>query len=270
MLNGVLERFAGQELVLGWNDEERKRIQTSIENLKSCIYRRLPGQVEEVFPFGSWTRNTILPRKYDENSDIDLMVVFKGGNTNGQAEFYRSALRQVVDTAYPRSYVRKDAPAVKLELDFIKYDLVPAIKIGWNSQYYIPSTNPYSEWMATMPKELDPQLVQMNIRYGGNLVRKVIRLCKYWNKVGNRTELSSYELESLVLRLFNGGMFVTTRTYDCFLEMLAMIERSVWQLQGNGTETALQWIEAYRKYDNLEKQLQWLNRLLPGIATIRK
>ena len=44
MLNGLLERFAGQELVLGWNDEERKRIQISIDNLTSCIYRRLSRQ----------------------------------------------------------------------------------------------------------------------------------------------------------------------------------------------------------------------------------
>ena len=268
MLNGLLERFAGQELVLGWNDEERKRIQISIDNLTSCIYRRLSRQVEEVFPFGSWTRNTILPRKYDENSDIDLMVVFKGDNPSGQAESYKSVLREVVDEAYPRSYVRKDAPAVKLELDFIKYDLVPAIKVGWTNQYYIPSTNPYSEWMATIPKELDPQLSQMNRQHAGNLVRKVIRLCKYWNKSGNRTNLSSYELESLILRFFCGGVFVPTRTYDCFLKMLAMIVGSGCQLQGDGTETSLQWIETYRKYGTRDKQLQWLNRLLPGVAAV--
>ena len=69
MLNGLLERFTSKELVMGLRDDERKRIKNSLDNLSYWLKHKLSGQIEEVFPFGSWTRNTILPRAYDENSD---------------------------------------------------------------------------------------------------------------------------------------------------------------------------------------------------------
>ena len=38
------------------------------------------ANIEEKFKFGSYTRVTILPRKADEESDVDYMVVFDNSN----------------------------------------------------------------------------------------------------------------------------------------------------------------------------------------------
>ena len=63
------------ELVLSGN--EKNSITTSIETLK----RRLGSyfaqeEIKDNFIFGSYTRFTILPRKFDDESDIDFMIVF--------------------------------------------------------------------------------------------------------------------------------------------------------------------------------------------------
>ena len=269
MLNGLLERFASQELVMGRRDEERKRIKNSIENLSFWLKHKLEGEIEEIFPFGSWTRNTILPRAYDENSDIDLMVVFKKdklGDYYGKAEDCLSKIRKFAAASYPQSYVRKDAPAVKLELGFIKYDLVPAISYYAPNMYMIPRLTPFIRWEQTIPKDLDPVITQLNTRYVGNLVRNVIRICKYWNKSGNHTTMSSYQLESFVLNVFNGYLPKELhRTYDCFLHMLESLQAASHIRSGDGTVNAISWIRHYRRAFDYDRQLVWLNRLLPGI-----
>ena len=272
MLNGLLERFASEELVMGWRDDERKRIKTSIDNLSYWLKHKLSGQIEGIFPFGSWTRNTILPRAYDDNSDIDIMVVFKQngyGDYYNKAEYFRSKLRSFATVSYPLSYVRRDAPAVKLELGFIKYDLVPAVSYWMPGLFNIPHSSPSLEWMLTQPKDLDPLISQLNVRYGGNLVRNVIRLCKYWNKSGNHTAMASYQLESFILNVFNGYLpNELQRTYECFLHMLDSMRIAGYIKSEDGTTNAIDWIRHYRQACDYDRQLAWMNRLLPGIDGI--
>ncbi len=265
MLNGSLESFAGRELVLGWSAAERSRIKLSIENLQTWLNSKL--EVDETLVFGSWTRNTILPRKYDEASDIDIMVVFRGNLTDTDPECCRNRLRAFVAGKYPRSDVRKDAPAVKLELDYIKYDLVPAVRDAWTGGYYIPQTGMYSTgWMYTSPRDLDPKLMQLNTFVGGNVVRNVVRLCKYMNKSTGRTSLSSYELESHVLTSIPLISYGTQkRTYDYFLEVVKGLVRSGIACDSDTMSNILSRINLYRHSGDIFRQGVWLKHLLPGI-----
>ena len=264
MLNGSLVQFAQQDLVLGWSADERKRIETSISNLQYWLNKKL--EVSETMVFGSWTRNTILPRKYDEGSDIDLMVVFNGNLNNRDPEWCRGRLRSFVASGYPRSDVRKDAPAVKLELDFIKYDLVPAVIDECTGQYYIPNTSQYgSGWMLTSPKDIDSKLSRINTDIGGNLARDVIRLCKYMNKSTGRIAMSSYELESFVLNSVQSiSYFTPKRTYDYFLEVMGIIGAEWRILDPQSFQNILDWIVYYRRRGNISGQVTWMKHLLPN------
>ena len=264
MLNGVLEQFAQRDLVLGWNTEERKRIENSIDGLSYWLRHKL--EVTETMVFGSWTRNTILPRKYDESSDIDLMVVFNGNLHNRDPEWCRERLRNYVASGYPKSDVRKDAPAVKLELNFIKYDLVPAVKDEWTGRYYMPNTSQYSSgWMFTSPKDIDTKLSRINTIIGGNLARNVIRLCKYMNKSTGRTAMSSYELESCVLDDVQSVSFLTPkRTYDYFLEVMSRMVVGGKVFEPRSLQNMLDWIAYYRRQKDMEGQVTWMKHLLPN------
>ena len=261
MLNARLELFAQRDLVLGWSDAERKKIQNSISNLTYWLNHKL--EVSQTIIFGSWTRNTILPRKYDESSDIDIMVVFQGNLYNRDPETCRDLLRKYVAGVYSSSYVRKDAPAVKLELNFIKYDLVPAIVDELTGQYYIPNTG-YSEgWMLTSPKDLDPRLESANVSLGGNIVRNVIRLCKYLNKSTERSSLSSYELESFIVdNISSLSNLISQRTYDYFIGMMRLMLSSACSPQTMANIRDC--IEYYRGQENRDGQITWLRKILPG------
>ena len=60
--------------------KEKDGITTSINTLESRLNSYFGSDIEEKFKFGSYTRVTILPRKVDENSDVDYMIVFENSN----------------------------------------------------------------------------------------------------------------------------------------------------------------------------------------------
>lgn len=255
-INTILTNFAQKELVLSYNDTERNKINTSIAHLESVLKSRLTNQVVEILRFGSYTRNTILPRKYDPNSDIDLMIVFDNDKLL-TPETYRKKLLDVVSSAYPYSISQKDFPAVKLELNHIKFDLVPAYCQNYlflGKIYYIPAK--YSGWMQTTPNDINYKLQTENQRYGNNIIRNTIRLCKHWNASVNYP-VESYTMEQNILNL---SFWNANDLYNRFVYSLNEIAG-----RRPDVKQAINYIVEYCHRGDKDKQLQWLIKLLPGL-----
>ena len=102
-INRRLVIFAQRELVIAHNDTERFRINVSVGGLKRKLKLKYKSNIIGFILFGSYTRNTILPRRYDLNSDIDLMVIFNTNNGIKTPETYRKNLIDVLDIVYPNS-----------------------------------------------------------------------------------------------------------------------------------------------------------------------
>lgn len=262
-INSKLVTLAQQELVIARNDTERASINKSLTHLEGVLNNRLNNQLKGFIRFGSFTRNTNLPRAYDPMSDVDLMVIFdtsKGKLTPGT---YRKKLHDVVKLSYPNSISEKDFPAVRLVLNHIMFDLIPAVTETslWDSsiQYYIPNQN--DTWRKTVPKDIDQPLSKANQDIGNNSLRNAIRLCKHWNAC------AGYPLESYLLerQMINGYYSIGSDTYSVFLTAL---ERCA----GNrpGVLQALNSIKTYKGNWNTpanpEKELQWVKKLLPGLV----
>jgi predicted nucleotidyltransferase len=262
-INTILTTFAQQHLVLGYNSTERDKINSSLTQLEKVLKDKLQSNIQEFIRFGSWTRNTILPRKYDSQSDIDLMVVFNTKNGIKTAGTYRKNLIDVVSNAYPNSISKKDFPVVKLELNHIMFDIVPAYKSEsiWDCfTYYIPDTS--DGWRGTKPNDINDTLAQKNQSYGNNIVRNVIRLCKHWNASNGRI-FDSYEMEKwIVERYFYSGD-------DLYTNFLSIMSDLAQHHQHAGTKQALNWIKVYQgnwqRQVDVNKQFEWLQKLLPGL-----
>lgn len=260
-INNKLTAFAQQELVLARNDTERGKIRASLSQLEKKLNDKLDN-IEEFIRFGSFTRNTILPRYYDPESDVDLMVVFNTNSWKKTPGTYRKNLHDVISSAYPYSISKKDFPAVKLELNHIKFDLVPAYyeESFWSNSrtYYIPGDA--DGWQTTEPNDINQLLADKNQSYGENIVRNVIRLCKCWN-AGAGYPFESYEMEKWILNRF---FYVGDNLYDKFISLLN-------DLAGDQSRVrqALDWIHEYKgtwsRNSNEEKQFEWLKKLLPGL-----
>lgn len=175
---------------------EKDKVNKSIDTLSNRLNLYFGDSLEEHFKFGSYTRRTILPRKADENSDVDYMVVFK--NPDGhKPQTLLNRLKTFVNNYYSSSEIYQSYPTIVLELNHIKFELVPAKKDFWG-EYYIPSPSSYyTEWLGTQPIAFNSELLDANARYD-NYIKPLVRLVKYWNKL-NGSHRSPYLLEKWVV-----------------------------------------------------------------------
>ena len=155
---------------------EQSSITTSISTLQSRMSSHFTtGVIKQHFRFGSSTRGTILPRAMDEKSDIDYMIVFSENNATPQT--YLNRLKAFVEKYYASSEIRQSSPTIVLELNHIKFDLVPAT-MDWYGGLQIP--NGSGGWMSTNPNDLNTTLESAN-KANASLIKPSIRLTKYWN-----------------------------------------------------------------------------------------
>lgn len=184
-------------LVLG--DAEKASIDTSISTIRSRITSHFGVSIVEQFQFGSSTRGTILPRKADKHSDIDYMVVFNTYSGKYKPQTYLDQLRKFAERYYSTSEIHQSHPTIILELNHIRFELVPSVRDMW-LPYQIPSpANDWSEWLATDPNGFSQKLTNVNTR-NNHQIKPTVRLVKYWN-VLNGHHFSSYDLENFVVGL---------------------------------------------------------------------
>lgn len=177
---------------------EKESIKTSITTLQNRLEYYLGNEISEHFLFGSYTRETILPRHFDDESDIDYMVVFNDNKLKPQT--YLNKLKEFVSKCYSSSEIYQDSPTIVLELQHIKFEIVPAIDFGnyLYHNYYIPAKqSSYNDWVHTEPNEFNDELVRQNIGNGFQ-IKPLIRLIKYWN-VLNRPSFESFALEKDII-----------------------------------------------------------------------
>lgn len=169
---------------------ETASIATSVSNLQGNIRLGLGSDVSEHFKFGSFTRETILPRKIDESSDVDYMIVFKDASSKPQT--YLDRLRRFVESRYARSEIKQSHPTIVLELSHIKFELVPAISIYGGYNIPAPASNG-ANWISTYPNAFNSSLTEKNKLHSYN-IKPLIRLVKYWN-AGEGYIFDSFSLE---------------------------------------------------------------------------
>src|SRR6476620_2096322 len=130
-------QLTASNLFIKYGSTEREYIDAKIINLKANLRSWFGNSISEILVIGSYKRDTILPRKFDDYSDVDILVVFSNAEQERTPETYRTRLKKFADTKYPTSKVIKDHPSVVLEMNKIKFDLVPsrAISTWFNNSY---------------------------------------------------------------------------------------------------------------------------------------
>lgn len=262
-----LEKFLkslANEYYISKDSTEKTKIEASIKNIKSKLRQEFGDDIIDIVEFGSYARKTNLPRMYDEKSDIDLMIVFNHDRLDWNPSTYRKHLLKFTDIYFPKSISYKSSPTVVLELNYIKYDLVPAHQKdeGWfttDMVMYIPDTD--TDWMETDPHGFSVDLNEVNENYDYN-VKRIIRLLKAWNaKVGY--PIQSYELEQEIADMdfsydnLEDGFFYAIEQLSADRDS-AGAERKVEALQENAEKVK----DALEDGDS-RAAMRWLGHILP-------
>lgn len=153
---------------------ENTSITRSISTLSTRLDSHFGNVIKRHLRFGSSVRGTILPRSMDEQSDIDYMIIFASNDATPQTHLNR--LKTFAERNYSTSETKQSSPTIVLELNHIKFDLVPATETIWGLQ--IP--NGSGGWQTTDPTGFSQSLEQAN-KDNSSLLKPAIRLMKYWN-----------------------------------------------------------------------------------------
>lgn len=224
---------------------EQSSITTSISTLQSRMAAHFAsGVIKQHFRFGSSTRGTILPRSMDDHSDIDYMIVFSENNATPQT--YLNRLKTFVERYYATSEIRQSSPTIVLELNHIKFDLVPATT-EWLGGLQIPTKA--GGWMGTNPNDFNATLEAKNKEHK-SLIKPTIRLFKYWNATSGYP-FESFEMEKWVCGL---GFWWLTSQKDYFFTVIDNLNTSSSQSQwvNNEITRAKNIVATVRKYEKDE------------------
>jgi len=197
-VNSHLNRLAANGII---RELERVNIERSLVLLRGRLDSYF-GQtasnasgIKSHFPFGSYTRGTMLPRSMDSQSDVDYMVVFDDANLRPQSCLDR--LKRFVVKNYQSSEIYQSHPTIILSLNHIRFELVPAIETFFSGIQIPTKKSAFSNWMSTSPNEFNKALIEKN-KDNSNLIKPLIRLLKYWN-ASNKYPFESFDLENVVV-----------------------------------------------------------------------
>ncbi|WP_020214388.1 SMODS domain-containing nucleotidyltransferase [Flavobacterium rivuli] len=246
------------------DSEEIRKINSSIASLLANLDKELGILIKRRFIFGSYDRDTILPRKYDSKSDIDIMVVFNHTDYERTPDTYRGWLKNFADKYYKDRYgseVVKSFPTVAIRLNNISYDLVPAKEeiSYYNSSVYIPGN---LGWRTTDPNDVKQKLIDANTKYN-QIVRLLIRIMKAWNCY-NSFPYDSYLLELQITGMNFYGDNVQTGLFYLVNQLSAnwsdpqSKKDKVTSLQYN-----LRQVKSCLENNDLDGAKRWLHRVLP-------
>lgn len=154
---------------------------------------------------GSYGRGTAI-----NTSDLDILVElpeseynrYDSTKGNGQSRLLQ-AVRNAIQTTYPRSDVRADGQVVKIAFsDGMRFEILPAFKnLNWLGQsdgtYRYPDTNMGGNWRSTNPKAEQNAMKEKNSTSNG----LCYDTCKHFRRVRDEN-FSSYHLSGIVIDSF--------------------------------------------------------------------
>lgn len=243
------------------NQKVLQKIDNSYNYLEGKIFEHFRDRIEKVQIFGSYDRKTYLPQSVDSDSDVDVMIVFK--TNEFQPNTFLKHLRELANKLYSRSEIIPDHPAITIELDHIRFELVPAYYENsiWNGpQLYIPAPRIEEiKWIKTNPAKLKENLLSKDKEENG-MITPIIKLMKYAN-VLNGKPYQSFIFENHAIKSyypekemkdylfeFIDDMFIEDQTREQikFIQELKLKRENILHLiDGNMPKYAIQELQEF-------------------------
>ncbi|KYK76571.1 hypothetical protein SC936_07460 [Aggregatibacter actinomycetemcomitans serotype e str. SC936] len=215
-VSSYLNDLADQLII---RDSEKDSIRRSFSTLDYRLNNYFKDDIEFVRKFGSYHRETILPRDYDISSDVDVLVKFTDKSYKPQT--YLNKLKQFAEHWYSHSEIYQSSPTIVLELNHIKFELVPCLDAEWyeSGNYKIPSkASDYQEWLLTSPFEFNDALTRKNKIFNYK-IKPLIRVLKRWNVSTRYSKIyDSFKLEEKIVN--HGFSYLNSCLKDYFFDFV--------------------------------------------------
>lgn len=179
--------------------DKKDRIEKSIGFIKQKLWGIFQDRLAEVKVFGSFAKETYITQDID--SDVDILVIFK--SKDFQPQTYLNQIKTFATEHYSRSNIYPDHPTIAIEMEHVKFEIVPAI-FASADEVRIPAPRTKDlKWVLSNPTRIQTKLNEKDKNNKG-LIKPLIRILKFWNCL-NEKPYNSFEIEK----------YVVNRLYDC-------------------------------------------------------
>lgn len=259
-INNYLKRIAS-ELLIKSNSISGINISRSIDALQKHLMEHFSSELSYLKVFGSYSRGTMLPREFDENSDIDILIGFNTHSSKLRPESYRERLKKFAFKYYPHARITKDHPSIVIELNHVNFDLVPSIFDKGIIYDSIEIPDKDGGWMETEPEKFNKKLTDANTNYN-SIVKPIVRFLKAWN-ASQGYPYYSYDLESAIIDMnfssdsYSSGFFYAIAELPTY-SLPNASSKKVDVLRNHAT-----WIKEYISREELSKAKEVVRRIIP-------
>jgi hypothetical protein len=153
---------------------------------------------------------------------------------------------------YPISSVFGQRRSVRLQLNHLDIDVVPAIESPTDQNVIWIPDKQATTWIKSSPKLHSANATRVNRAQSGKF-KPLVKLLKYWNNgLPSTAHFKSFAIETMAVRIFDNFVFGTLQEgLHFFFDYVAFT---------SGNPTTFTWKESY------EMSLKWLNCKVPDAA----
>lgn len=153
---------------------------------------------------------------------------------------------------YRESSVYTQRRSVRLELNHLDIDVVPAVQDERDSDFIWVPDRDSDDWIKSSPKRHAKNATAVN-KKRRNQFKPLVKLLKYWNGgLPSTANLKSFAIETIAVRLFSDVPFSTLGDgLLCFLDFVANFQ---------GEATVVEWASDYGM------SMNWLGSSIPDAA----
>ncbi len=226
---------------------------------------QMASRIVKTYLSGSYSRDTAI---YPID-DVDIIVVIDPSYWNTAANIASSILfgppfsfpqpvtvlqtfANAIRYRYPVSSVFGQRRSVRLQLNHLDIDVVPAIEDKNDTALIrIPDTNA-EKWITTSPKRHSENATNVN-KFQNGKFKPLVKLLKYWNgNLPSTANFKSFAIETMAVRAFKNRIFASLQDGLLqFFDFVAFV---------SGNKTELIWA------DRGGVSLGWLSCSIPDAA----
>ena len=226
---------------------------------------QMASRIVKTYLSGSYSRDTAI---YPID-DVDIIVVIDPSYWNTAGNIVSSVLfgppfsfpppvailqtfANAIRCRYPVSSVFGQRRSVRLQLNHLNIDVVPAIEDKNDASLIrIPDRNA-EKWIPTSPKQHSENASAVN-KFQNGMFKPLVKLLKYWNgNLPSTANFKSFAIETMAVRAFRNRNFMSLQDGLLhFFDFVAFV---------SGNRTELSWT------DKSGVSLGWLSCSVPDAA----
>lgn len=165
------------------------------------------NRVNKSYLSGSYSRETAI----SPLDDVDIIFLINPKHKDWKRSIFSDypdpndllkSFARAVRYRYPESSVRVQRRSIRLRMNHLNIDVVPAVNLDNSGNYIMVPDRKDNKWIKSGPKIHSLNAANINKKQSGRFI-PLVKLLKHWNsQLPSTSKLKSFAIETMAARIF--------------------------------------------------------------------